>query len=296
MPMKPVDRIDGTNASAVTGEVVLDKQKIIWNGGLIISCLFTLPFHMAMDAALLFIGFTYFTLLFGHSIGMHRLMIHRTFRTSRWLFRILVYIGTLVGMGGPSKIIYVHDIRDWAQRQKKCHAFFAHTESYWKDLFWQLFYKFKFEKPPNVNIEVAISNDPFLTFLDKTWMLHQLLLALVLFYIGGVTWIVWGVFLRVPFSIISHWTITYICHNPGPGVWQVKNAYVQASNIHLSILSCGECWHNNHHAFPESAQIGIEPHQKDPAWWVIKFLGKLGLACDLGQPRPENEQDDLIRK
>ena len=42
------------------------------------------------------------------------MMIHRTFRTSRALQRALVFAGVLVAMGGPSRIIRIHDERDWA--------------------------------------------------------------------------------------------------------------------------------------------------------------------------------------
>ncbi|MEP6343805.1 MAG: hypothetical protein ABJ275_10875 [Maricaulaceae bacterium] len=71
---------------------------------------------------------------------------------------------------------------------------------------------------------------------------------------------------------------------------------MQASNLRFGgFLTHGECWHNNHHAFPESAQIGLEPHQLDTAWIVIQSLQKLGLAYDVGRPRPKDEQDDLMR-
>ena len=80
----------------------------------------------------------------------------------------------------------------------------------------------------------------------------------------------------------------------GPGKWRVKSASVQASNIlWLGLITFGECWHNNHHAFPESARIGIEPGQSDPAWWFIKAMSYLGLANDIGTPRAEALRDDL---
>ena len=70
---------------------------------------------------------------------------------------------------------------------------------------------------------------------------------------------------------------------------------MQACNINLSILSCGECWHNNHHAFPESAQIGLEANQKDPSWWVIKKFEKLGIFYDINTPRHQTQRDDLYK-
>lgn len=61
----------------------------------------------------------------------------------------------------------------------------------------------------------------------------------------------------------------------------------------LGLLTYGESWHNNHHAFPESARIGIERGQADPAAWIIEALAKLGWAWNLGTPRPPSQRQDL---
>ena len=75
----------------------------------------------------------------------------------------------------------------------------------------------------------------------------------------------------------------------------MRNAAVQASNIKgLGLLTYGECWHNNHHAFPESAKIGLEKGQWDPAWWFIKLLEKLNLIYGVKLPRKEESRDDLV--
>ena len=83
----------------------------------------------------------------------------------------------------------------------------------------------------------------------------------------------------------------------GAGQWDVTGASVQASNLPgLGLLTYGECWHNNHHAFPESARIGLERGQLDPAWWIIAGLGKLGLTSDVGLPRALHEREDLSKR
>lgn len=233
---------------------------------------------------------TYITLLLGHSVGMHRMMIHRSFTAKPWLSRSLLYLGTLVGIGSPSAVIKIHDSRDWAQRAKTCHDYFSHRRGYLRDLSWQLFYKFDFDSPLTVTVEPEIANDPFVMHLDRYWRWHQLGLGVILFILGGLPFVVWGIFIRVAISTIGHWTITYICHNPGPGHWDVIPAGVQASNLNLpgwisGWLTHGECWHNNHHAFPESARIGLYTGQIDPAGWIIEKLEKLGLVSDVGNPR-----------
>ncbi len=200
-----------------------------------------------------------------------------------------------MGVAGPFGIIRIHDTRDWAQRQSECHAFFAHTKSYPVDLLWQLAFKFQFDKPPVFRIESKFQDDPFYKLLEQTWRLQQVLLAGGFFVLGGWPWVIWGVCVRVIVSTVGHWTITYVCHNAGSGRWRVSGAAVQASNLRgMGLITYGECWHNNHHAFPESAKIGLEKGQLDPAWWLIALLERCGLARNVGRPRPSSERNDLI--
>jgi stearoyl-CoA desaturase (delta-9 desaturase) len=253
------------------------------------------PLFFTPGAVLLFAVLTYSMLLIGHSVGMHRMMIHRTFFCPKWLERTLIYVGVLVGMSGPYGIVRIHDLRDWAQRRPACHDFFAHRQGYLRDITWQLGHRFEFEDPPCLRIEKNLNDDRWYRFMERTWRFHQLLIAVPLFLIGGLPWVVWGVLVRVAVSVVGHWTVTYFCHNPGPGRWKVPEACVQASNIPgLGILTYGECWHNNHHAFPESARIGLDPGQCDPAWRFIQLLALLGLASHVGLPRQEAEREDLL--
>ncbi len=293
--MEKVLRVSAEKANASKGSVTFDFSKAGWNLGMIVMALIFAPFNYTNSALILFLSTTYLSLLIGHSVGMHRMMIHRAFDCPPVVAKIMIYIGVLVGMSGPIGIIKIHDMRDWAQRQAGCHDFFSHTRSYLIDIWWQLTSTFKFENPPEITIEKKYLDDPWYQFLERTWRYHQLGLAILFYFVGGWSWVVWGIFVRVSVSIVGHWTITYICHNPGTGKWRVKHASVQASNIPgLGLLTYGECWHNNHHAFPESAQIGLEKGQLDPAWWFIKLLEYIGLAENIGQPRSEDKREDLL--
>ena len=292
--MEPVLRVDDNGANPVEGHVVYDAPKLLWNLGMITCGVIFAPFTISAESFILFLALTYFSLLIGHSAGMHRMMIHRTYDCHPVVEKILIYIGVLVGMSGPYGVIRIHDLRDWAQRRDKCHDFFSHNRGYFQDIWWQLTSKFVFKYPPTLNIEAKYSADRFYQWLESTWQYHQLLFAGALYLLGGWEFVVWGVFVRVSVSVLGHWSVTYFCHNPGPGIWRVKNAAVQASNIPgLGVITYGECWHNNHHAFPESARIGIEPGQCDPAWRFIQFLAILGLAKNIGNPRAKELRDDL---
>jgi fatty-acid desaturase len=294
--MEPVKRIITLNANALEGQVVFDVKKALWNLVMIISALILAPMTFSFSALVVFLVLTYMSLLVGHSAGMHRLMIHRSWACTKGLERVLIYIGVLVGMSGPFTIIKIHDLRDWAQRQSFCHDFFSHKQGYFKDIWWQLTCQFKFVNSPQIVIESHFYDDVFYQWLEKTWRYQQILPGVLLYFLGGWNFIVWGVIVRVAVSILGHWSITYFCHNPGPGVWRVKGAAVQASNIPgLGLLTYGECWHNNHHAFPESAKIGLQEGQSDPTWWFINLLTKMGLTHYVGAPRSIDLQDDLYR-
>ncbi len=292
--MEPVVRIDGSAADPCAGRVRIDWPKALWNGAMFAGTICAVALS-TWQSVLVFVTLTYASLLIGHSVGMHRMMIHRSFNCPGWFARTLIYIGTLVGVSGPSGIIAIHDTRDWAQRQPACHDFFAHRRTLLKDLIWNLSCRFEFERAPLVTIEPEISQDPFYRFLDATWHWHQLPLAALLYWAGDWPFVLWGICARVFVSAAGHWTVTYFCHNPGPGRWRVKGAGIQASNLPgLGLLTYGECWHNNHHAFPESAQIGIEKGQTDPGWWIIRLLENAGLASEIGRPRDREARGDLL--
>jgi fatty-acid desaturase len=289
-----VFRVDGTGADPCAGRVVIAPAKAAWNLGMLAGALVFAPLTFSVGALLVFLVLTYATLLLGHSVGMHRRFIHRSYDCPKWLERTLVYLGTLVGMAGPFGILRIHDQRDWAQREPACHDFFSHRRSLLVDAWWQLTSRFEFTHPPRFEIEAEFARDPFYRWLERTWMLQQLPLAALLYLGGGLGWVVWGVMVRVSVSVIGHWVVTYLTHNPGPGRWHVHGAGVQATNLPgYGFVTMGECWHNNHHAFPESARIGLHSGETDPAWAVIRRLRDLGLVSRVGLPRPDTARSDL---
>jgi stearoyl-CoA desaturase (delta-9 desaturase) len=227
---------------------------------------------------------------------MHRLLIHRSFETPLWLERTLVYLGTLVGMAGPFGMIAAHDIRDWAQRQTACHDLYAHRRPLLHDAWWQMHCRVALDHPPQFRIEPRALNDRFFIWLEHTWMLQQLPWAILFFLLGGWDWVVWGIAVRVSVSLTGHWLVGHFSHRRGHQGWAVDGVAVQGYNIRfISFLTFGENWHGNHHAYPGSARLGIEPGQLDPGWWFILILKGLGLAQEIKSPADIGEREGLRR-
>jgi stearoyl-CoA desaturase (delta-9 desaturase) len=207
-----------------------------------------------------------------------------------------VHLGVLVGLAGPIGMIKTHDLRDWAQRQPECHDYFGHKQTIYKDFLWQIFCDIRLDNGPSFHIEKSVSNNKTYRFMESTWMFQQLPLAALLFAFGGIDWLIWGVCMRVSVSVIGHWLIGYFAHNHGPRHWHIEDASVQGYNVPFAaLLTMGESYHNNHHAFPGSAKFALERGQVDIGWCVLSSLSKIGLVWDIVTPSDLPERQELKR-
>ncbi|MCX7362342.1 MAG: acyl-CoA desaturase [Alphaproteobacteria bacterium] len=274
---------DGTDA--VEGTVRWAPAKSLWILAMLLTATVAGPVLVSWSAVALFLATSTITLCFGHSVGMHRRLIHSSFTCPLWLEYVCVYLGTLVGMAGPMGMTATHDFRDWAQRQRACHDYFCHRRSFWQDAWWQLNCELVLQRPPVFRPEPRLANDRFYAFVERTWMAQQLPWALLFFVLGGWSWLVWGIAVRVSVSVIGHWLVGHFAHREGGQTWVVEGAAAQGYNIAIAgFISMGESWHNNHHAFPGSAKLGLLPGQVDPGWWLIKSFEALGLASNIKTP------------
>ena len=288
--------ISEPDSDPVAGKVVWVPGKSIWVASMTVIALIGGPLTFTPDAFAVFIVLTGITICLGHSVGMHRLLIHRSFSTHIFIEHILVYLGTLVGMAGPFGMIYAHDIRDWAQRQRECHDLHAHRRSFFQDAFWQMHCAVSLAHPPRFVIEERVARDRFYRFLEATWMAQQVPPALLLFLLGGLPWVVWGIAVRVSVSLTGHWLVGHYAHRGGHQGWSVDGVAVQGYNLpRFGLVTFGESFHGNHHAFPESARLGIERGQIDLGWHFIAVLRRLGLASAIRLPDNIVPRDGLRR-
>lgn len=269
----------------LNGKVVWSPVKSLWYSAHCAIAVVGGVMTFSWAAVCVFLVLTAITLCLGHSLGMHRKLIHNSYACPKWLEYFFVHCGTLVGLAGPLGMTHTHDLRDWAQRQPQCHSYLRHGEGFWRDGLWQLHCDLRLEHPPEFRPERALADSSIYRFMERTWMLQQLPLAIILFALGGVAWVVWGICARVAVSVTGHWLIGYYAHNHGDMDHEVTGAAVQGHNVKFaSLITMGESWHNNHHAFPGSAILGIYDDQPDPGWWVLNALGHLGLVWNVVLP------------
>lgn len=273
------------DSNALDGTVRWTPARSIWMIGMTAAALILAPLYVTPGAVMLWLATSAITLCLGHSIGLHRLLIHRSLKASHAFERLLAYLGTLVGMAGPLGMVRLHDTRDWAQRQTQCHDLHAHRTTLLRDAWWQMHCRLELAHPPRFTLEERLNNDRTLRFLERTWMAQQLPYALLFLWVGGLPWLIWGVPVRVAVGVTGHWLVGHITHRRGPQGWHVDGTAVQGHDLPAAaFITFGEAWHGNHHAWPESARLGIEPGQIDPGWWVLLMLRRLGLVWDLQEP------------
>jgi len=284
------------DTDALSGQVAWSPSKSIWYSCHLVVALIGGAFTFSISSVLVFLVTSTVVLCLGHSLGMHRRLIHRSYKCKLWIEYLFVYFGVLTGLGGPYGMIYQHDLRDWAQRKECCHKYLMHGSNIWRDAWWQIHCDIILDDPPEFVLEQEVVHSRIYRFLESTWMLQQVPLAILLFLLGGSAWVVWGISVRVVVSISGHWFIGYLAHNGSHRRWHVESAAVQGYNVPLAgLVTMGESWHNNHHAFPGSAKLGHTVTEADPGWWVLILLAKCGLVWDLKLPEDLEYRSELKR-
>lgn len=277
-------RITG-DGDPVIGVVKWDGVKSIWFSSMLLGWLSIGITYFSWSALCLFFITATITLCGGHSLGMHRRLIHNSFDCSPLLEKLGVYLGTLVGLGGPFTMMHTHDIRDWAQRNPQSHDYFGHRRNIVQDFLWQVHCKLELRNQPAYVFPAELSMNRFYIWLQRTSMLQQLPWALVFYVIGGWGWVAWGICARVTISIFGHWLIGHFAHGDTATGIHVRGASVQGRNVPLcGLITFGECWHNNHHAYPGCARIGLTADQLDPGWWTLLLFERLGLVWNIKRP------------
>ena len=107
---------------------------------------------------------------------------------------------------------------------------------------------------------------------------------------AALTGLVWGGLARIFVLHHATWSVNSICHIYGKRPFVTDDQ--SRNNWAVALVSLGEGWHHNHHAFPTSARHGLGRLELDPSYGVIRAMEALGLAGRVRRPGPS----DIARK
>lgn len=271
------------------GRVSFSPRRALWLWGMLVP---GLVFGVrALDGTTLAVSLalTFATLCLGHSVGLHRGVIHRTYRASPLVRGVLVYLFVLSGLGGPLSWARLHATRDYWQNRADCPRYFAYGHGLARDFVWNLHMKFEpADARADAKLHPDVLRDPWLRFLEKTWPIHVGLLAVVVGLALGPAAVATCVCARTAAGILGHWFVGYAAHAWGERRYVVPGAKESGTNVWiLGVVSFGEGFHNNHHRFSGSARMGLAWHEVDLGWLSLRAMAALGLVSDVAEVAPD---------
>jgi stearoyl-CoA desaturase (delta-9 desaturase) len=261
----------------------LDWPTAMWIGLVHVGAL-AAPFVFTWQALVLTLLLHWVTGGIGICLGYHRLFTHGSFSTYRPVRWLIAWLGGLAGEGSC-----IH----WVANHRQHHALSdqpgdphsPHAGAWWSHVIWT-FCSLTPDQKRAMQQRWApdLLKQPVLRFLDRTFLLWHFLFGLALFGLGyawngplmGCSFVVWGVFVRLVFVLHSTWFVNSASH-----IWGYRNYETtdnSRNNWWVALLTYGEGWHNNHHAYPRMARHGHRWWELDLTFLTIRLLQAVGLA------------------
>jgi sn-1 stearoyl-lipid 9-desaturase len=242
-----------------------------------------LPRNFTWSGVLLALVLHWVTGGLGITLGWHRLVSHRSFQVPKWLEYFFVLCGTLSMQGGPTWWIGLHRHHhlhsDQATDQHDSNQGF-----WWSHVGWMLREVPALQDVPKFTKDIA--NDRVYKFFDNYYWLLQVILGLLLYAVGGWNFVLWGVFARLVLVYHCTWLVNSATHMFG---YKSHESGDNSRNCWwVALLTYGEGWHNNHHAYQYSARHGLRWWEFDLTWLMIRLLKRLGLATNVKLPKVES--------
>jgi stearoyl-CoA desaturase (delta-9 desaturase) len=233
----------------------------------------------------------------GICLGYHRLFTHSSFQTSSPMRGVLAIIGGLAGEG---------PVVDWVANHRKHHALSdedgdPHSPrdgNWWSHIFWIAYMKGSVEHAEHIaKWAPDLSKSPMMRFVSRCFLLSHFVMASILFgtgwLVGGAamacSFLVWGLFVRLAFVMHSTWFVNSASH-----IWGYRNYETTDDSRNswwVAVLTYGEGWHNNHHAYPRMANHGHKWWEYDLTFRTIRLMQRLGLAWDVVDYKHKNERE-----
>ena len=247
---------------------------------------------------ILFFGLWYVS-GFGVTLGYHRHLAHKAFKAKDWVRGTLMFMAFLATQGPPISWAAFHRLHhSTSDKPGDPHSPNLHGKGFVNRLkgllHAQVMWMKKHDYPGVAHFIPDIYQDKFLMKLDKYYMRVAIAglvfpaLAGALYYqtiAGAVNCFLWGGLVRL--FVVDHiiWSINSVLHTFGKQPFRTGDE--SRNGYFISIITLGESFHNNHHAFPGSANFGLAWYRPDPAYWVLKILEKFGLVWDVKVPGGE---------
>ena len=212
----------------------------------------------------------------GISMGYHRLHTHRSYKLPRLFEYFLAICGTLSLEGGPIFWVATHRIHhQFSDKPGDPHS--PRDGAWWSHIGWILTGESKHNNTKLLaRYAPDLAKDPFYVQVNNYHWLFPTLLGVVLFAIGGLPLMLWGICVRIVFGLHATWAVNSVTHMWGGRRFNTRDD--SRNNWWVALLTFGEGWHNNHHAHPTSARHGLAWYEIDFSWIQISILKFFGIA------------------
>lgn len=213
----------------------------------------------------------------GICLGYHRLLSHKSFQVPKFLEYAIAILGAMAIQGGPIFWVSAHRQHHAYTEDVDKDPYSAKRGFWWSHMLWLFYPRSEFFDYEVYNKYAPdLARQPFYRFLNTHFLLLQIPLGLLLYALGGWSFVIYGIFVRSVLLWHSTWFVNSATHMWG---YQTFDADDNARNLWwVSIITYGEGWHNNHHTYPNVAKAGLRWWEIDVTWWSIKLLQTLGLA------------------
>jgi stearoyl-CoA desaturase (delta-9 desaturase) len=268
------------STNSVEGATATPKGNINWGTGV-----FLVIAHLAAIASLFFFswsGLICAIILYwvggslGIGMGYHRLITHRGYRVPKAVEYFLVTCGAVALEGGPITWVVTHRIHH-AHTDRTGDPHTPRDGGWWAHIGWILDGRAQqYDRATLERYAPDMVKDRYYVWLNRFYYLPLLILGLMLLVFGGWSVMLWGVFLRTTLSLHATWFVNSATHMWGRKRFETGED--SRNSWWVALLTFGEGWHNNHHAYPTSARHGLRWYEIDFNWLGIWVLQLLGLA------------------
>jgi stearoyl-CoA desaturase (delta-9 desaturase) len=241
----------------------------------------TAPFFFSWSG--LFVGLILYAITaMGITIGYHRLLTHQSYRAPQWLSYFFVTCAALSAQAGPAMWVAIHR----QHHANSDHEHDPHDASkgfWWSHLGWMIkITPRRLDEDFAKRLARDVLEDPYYRFLDKHFFGLSAISVIILYLIGGWSWLIWAGFVRIAAVFHATWLVNSAAHRFGYRTYATSD---RSTNCWwVALLTFGEGWHNNHHAFPRSARHGLKWYEVDLSWMLLSFLSRVGLVEKLQTP------------